>query len=168
MGKSSLMNSLLRRKGLARTSNTPGRTRSVNYFLINSKFYFVDLPGYGYAKASKTDRQAWARLVEGYLAEAPANLDVLQLVDGKVGATALDLQAHEYLRQFGIEPQVVATKIDKIGRTKQAAQVKKIRAAMREVVAPGDDASSPDPIPVSVRTGDGFKQLWGRIGRNLH
>ncbi len=161
------MNSLLKRKGLARTSNTPGRTRSINYFLINRKFYFVDLPGYGYARASKTDRQAWARLVEGYLAEAPANLDILHLVDGKVGVTALDLQAYDYLRQFGIEPQVVATKIDKVRRSKRAAQLAEIRTALREAEV-GDEVMESDPMAVSVRTGDGIKQLWGRIGRNLH
>ncbi len=170
VGKSSLMNSLLKRKGLARTSNTPGRTRSVNYFLINRKFYFVDLPGYGYAKASKTDRRSWARLVEGYLAEAPANLDVLQLIDGKVGVTALDLQAYEYLREFGIEPQVVVTKIDKVRRTKQAAQVATIRRTLCEAEAEIEDeaAVAPDPMAVSVLSGDGIKKLWGRIGRNLH
>ena len=170
VGKSSLMNCLLNRKGLARTSNTPGRTRSINYFLINRRFYFVDLPGYGYAKASKTDREAWARLVEAYLEEAPANLEVLQLVDGKVGATPIDLQAYEYLRGFGIEPRVVATKTDKISRNKRGAQVAAIRRSLREVedgFGLGGEAMNVEPLPVSVQSNEGIKELWGRLDRGL-
>lgn len=170
VGKSSLMNRLLGRKGLARTSNTPGRTRSINYFIINQRFYFVDLPGYGYAKASKTDRNAWAMLVEGYLATAPANTEVLQLVDGKVGATALDVQAHEYLSRFDIEPTVVATKIDRVPRGKRAAQMKAIAKTMRAELDPAvGEGDNPElqPIPVSARSGDGIKELWARLDRNL-
>ncbi|MGH9361388.1 MAG: ribosome biogenesis GTP-binding protein YihA/YsxC, partial [Thermoanaerobaculia bacterium] len=89
VGKSSLLNRLLGRKGLARTSSTPGRTRAVNYFLVNGRFYFVDLPGYGYAKAARVERRAWGALVDRYLRRALPGSQVVLLVDGKVGATEL-------------------------------------------------------------------------------
>src|SRR5678816_4799247 len=81
VGKSSLLNSLLQRKGLARTSNTPGRTQSINFFLINDAFYFVDLPGYGYARVSKTMRKGWGELIENYLADRPQLVLSILIVD---------------------------------------------------------------------------------------
>ena len=102
VGKSSLLNRLIKRKTLARISSTPGRTRAVNYFLINEDFYFVDLPGYGYALVSKTERQAWADLMEKYFREAARRAMVVQIVDAKVGATDLDVQAYEYVQSVGV------------------------------------------------------------------
>jgi GTP-binding protein len=160
VGKSSLLNTLLQRKGLARTSSTPGRTQAVNYFLVNRRFYFVDLPGFGYAKASKTDRQAWADLVETYLSfqaeKAERRLGIVQLVDGKVGATELDLQAHQYFRSLGIEPSIVATKIDKVNRGQRARRLVEIR---QQLTLP-DDA---DIYAVSAETGEGVQPLWKGI-----
>lgn len=163
VGKSSLMNTLVNRKGMARTSSTPGRTRAVNYFLLNRRFYFVDLPGYGYAKAGKQDRQAWADLVDRYFrhaAEPGSQTRVIQLVDGKVGATALDEQATEYMESFGLPITVVATKVDKVGRSKRGAAMAAIRRTLQL-----DDAR--EPIAVSARTGEGVKELWGVIDEHL-
>lgn len=159
VGKSSLLNRLLGRKGLARTSSTPGRTQAVNYFLVNRRFYFVDLPGYGYAKAGKEARREWAARVEGYFREAPPALLVL-LVDGNVGATPLDEQAHEYLAGLRTEILVAATKIDRISRGRWAQVTRDIR----KVLSLGEEIPV---IPVSARSGDGIKELWGTIAPRL-
>lgn len=160
VGKSSLMNRLLGRRGLARTSSTPGRTRAVNYFLVNRRFYFVDLPGYGYAKAGKEDRREWAALVEAYLRVAIPRLRVILLVDGKVGATPLDVQAYGYLKSLGATITVAATKIDRLPRGRRAAGLKAIRSAL------GLDDATP-LIPVSAHSGEGMKELWGAIASHL-
>ncbi|MBC7797731.1 MAG: YihA family ribosome biogenesis GTP-binding protein [Pyrinomonadaceae bacterium] len=114
VGKSSLINSLLTRKGLARTSNTPGRTQSLNFFLINQKFHFVDLPGYGYAKVSKTMRAEWGKMAEEYLANRRQLVLFIQLVDSRHAPTELDKQLYEWLRHHEKHSIVVATKADKI------------------------------------------------------
>src|SRR4029079_16842850 len=97
VGKSSLLNALLGRRALARTSSTPGRTQAVNYFLVNERLFFVDLPGYGYAKASKDHRRAWARTLDSYFEAALPEALVVLLIDAKVGGTELDAQACEYI-----------------------------------------------------------------------
>ena len=154
------MNRLLSRKGLARTSSTPGRTRAVNYFLVNRRFYFVDLPGYGYAKAGREDRRLWAQLVDRYVRQALPRTQVMLLVDGKVGATPLDVQAYEYLSAFGAPLVVAATKMDKVARGKRAAAERSIRETLSL------PASSP-VIAVSAESGEGIQQLWGAIERHL-
>jgi len=156
VGKSSLLNQLVGRKALAKISSNPGKTRAVNYFLIDSSFYFVDLPGFGYAKASKTERQAWARLMDRYFQTTQSPPKVIQLVDAKVGATPLDVQAIEYLRQQGCEPAVVATKIDRISKNKRIGQL----AAIRKALALSDEQS---PTPCSSQTGEGVKEIWKAI-----
>ena len=158
VGKSSLMNRLLRRKGLARTSGAPGRTRAVNYFLINRKFYFVDLPGYGFARAPKSERRRWAELMEEYFESRASEPDrlLLQLVDGKVGATPLDRQAVDYFRSLGLEPLIVATKIDKVPRSRRARGLASIGEALE--LAPGAAA-----IAASAKSGEGVKELWNEI-----
>jgi len=155
VGKSSLLNRLLGRKGLARTSSTPGRTQAVNYFLVNRRFYFVDLPGYGYAKAGKEARREWAARVEGYFREAKPALVVL-LVDGNVGATPLDEQAYEYLSGLDAEMLVTATKVDRISRGRWAQVAREVRKVL------GLEEEIP-VIPVSARSGEGIKELWGAI-----
>ncbi|MEQ1764662.1 MAG: ribosome biogenesis GTP-binding protein YihA/YsxC, partial [Pyrinomonadaceae bacterium] len=114
VGKSSLINSLLQRKGLARTSNTPGRTQSINYFLINEEFYFVDLPGYGYAKVSKSMRSDWGVMAEEYLAQREQLVLCVQLIDSRHEPTRLDLQLNEWLNFNGKPHIAVATKSDKL------------------------------------------------------
>ena len=163
VGKSSLMNALLGRKGLARTSSTPGRTRAVNYFLVNGRLYFVDLPGYGYAKAGKVDRQSWAELVDAYFASAAARSDlvlVLQLVDSKVGATPLDVDGRTYLTDLGLASVVVATKVDRIKRGDRA----KLRTGLAESLEleAGDTAYA-----VSAETKEGIKELWSVLDEHI-
>jgi GTP-binding protein len=158
VGKSSLLNRLLGRKGLARVSSTPGRTRLVNYFLVNRRFWFVDLPGYGYAKAGKEDRKEWAALADSYFRDERTRPLVVMLVDGKVGATPLDVQAYEYLASLGVELAVVATKVDRLPRGKRAAMEKGIRAAL------GDGINI---IPVSAHSGEGIQELWSAVARHL-
>lgn len=155
VGKSSLLNRLLGRKGLARTSSTPGRTQAVNYFLVNRRLYFVDLPGYGYAKAGKEARREWAARVEGYFREAKPAL-VVMLVDGNVGATPLDEQAYEYLSGLDTEMLVTVTKVDRFSRgrwAQVAREVRKVLSLEEEIPV----------IPVSARSGEGIKELWGAI-----
>ena len=156
VGKSSLLNRMLGRKALARISSKPGKTRAVNYFMINSRFYFVDLPGFGYAKVSKTERREWAVLMERYLSRAASRARVVQLVDAKVGATPLDIQAMGYLRSMEAEPIVVATKIDRISRNKRKASLDRIH----EVLALGEGRQA---IPCSAQTGEGVKEIWKEI-----
>lgn len=161
VGKSSVMNRLLGRRGLARTSSTPGRTRAVNYFLVNRRFYFVDLPGYGYAKAGKDDRREWAALVDAYLRHALPHLRLVLLVDGKVGATPLDVQAYGYLTGLGADVIVVATKIDQVSRGRRPAALRKIRSTL------GLDESAAPLLPVSAHSGEGMKELWGALAPHL-
>jgi GTP-binding protein len=156
VGKSSLLNRLLGKKGLARTSQTPGRTRAVNYFLVNGRYYFVDLPGYGYAKAGKDERREWAQLVDAYVREVAERARVVLLVDGKVGATPLDVEALRYLASLGAAITVVATKMDRVPAGKRAKALGEIRRTL-----PGGDEI--DLIPVSAETGEGMKELWSNL-----
>lgn len=162
VGKSSLMNRLLGRKGLARISSTPGRTRAVNYFLVDARIYFVDLPGYGYAKAGREQRREWAELIDEYLRRlsSTGRGQVVLLIDGKVGATPLDGEAIEYLRGFDVGLTVVATKIDRLTKGRHAAQLAGIRRALSLTEAT-------PLIPVSARSGEGMKELWHEITAHL-
>jgi GTP-binding protein len=161
VGKSSLMNRLLGRKGLARVSSTPGRTRAVNYFLVNRRLWFVDLPGYGYAKAGKDERREWAALADSYFkGDERARPLVVMLIDGKVGATPLDVQAYEYLASLGVEMLVVATKVDRLPRGKRAAMERGVRESLG---LEGDTKM----IPVSAHSGEGIQELWSAVARHL-
>lgn len=165
VGKSSLLNALLLRnrrrvrgvlrKQLAKTSQTPGRTRSINFFKIDRKLYFVDLPGYGYAKASRAEQDRWKRLAEDYLqAREPLRLVVL-LVDIRHGPTPLDRQMADWL-EFHRQPFcVAATKSDKL---KTGARKRSARTIKESFSA---------PIPFSAVSGDGVKQLWRVIDSSL-
>ncbi|MBX3244916.1 MAG: ribosome biogenesis GTP-binding protein YihA/YsxC [Acidobacteria bacterium] len=153
VGKSSLLNSLLLRKGLARTSNTPGRTQSINFFLINDGFYFVDLPGYGFAKVSKSMRADWGKMAEDYLSEREELSLSIQLVDSRYPPKPPDLMLHEWLKHHGREFVIVATKIDKLNSREMNANLKAIRSAM-----PGSEV-----IPYSSVKGNGREELWSKI-----
>ena len=165
VGKSSLLNTLLlrhrkrvrgvRRKTLAKTSQTPGRTRSINFFRINRKLYFVDLPGYGFAKASRSEQERWKRLAEGYLEDREPLRLVVLLVDIRHGPTPLDRQMAGWLDYQEQSYCVAATKSDKL---KQGARKRSARS-IRETFAP--------PIPFSAVTGEGVKQLWRVIDSAL-
>jgi GTP-binding protein len=156
VGKSSLLNRLLARKGLARVGSTPGRTQSVNYFEINRRLCFVDLPGFGFAKAPKSQRQKWAELMNLYFRHSGEQMLLVQLVDSKVGATRLDEEAQEYFRGLGIRTLIVATKIDKVPRTRRARSLKAIRQSLE---LPEED----NVVPFSAVSGEGVKELWKEI-----
>jgi GTP-binding protein len=137
VGKSSLINSLLGVKGLARTSSTPGRTQALNFFLINKRFHFVDLPGYGYAHVPKEIKQTWNEMATNYLAKRARLVLSIQIVDLRHEPTILDLQLHEWL-QHNRKPQlIVATKSDKLSQNELRKNIERTRQLMnaREVVA---------------------------------
>jgi GTP-binding protein len=153
VGKSSLLNKLLLRKGLARTSNTPGRTQSINFFRVNEGFYFVDLPGYGYARVSKSMRAEWGKLAEDYLSDREELFLSIQLIDSRHEPTTLDKQLNDWLVHNGKPHLIVATKSDKISANELAKSVKVIKKAM------------PDSrlMTFSSATGAGRDQLWSEI-----
>jgi len=155
VGKSSLLNRLLGAK-LARTSSTPGRTQTINYFRVNRRFWFVDLPGFGFARAARTERQKWAAAVARYLATAPERRLVVQLVDAKVGATDLDVGAAEYLDSVGARRVAVATKIDRLKRGARPAALARIGTTL------GLDPEA-TVLAVSAVTGEGVRELWKLI-----
>ncbi len=157
VGKSSLLNSLLQRKGLARTSNTPGRTQSINFFLINEAFYFTDLPGYGYAKVSKTMRADWGKMAEQYLSQRGELVLSIQLVDSRHKPTTLDLQLNEWLIYNRKNHLVVATKIDKLSANKLKSSLQEIEQSLPESRI----------IPYSATTGKGREEVWREIGNSL-
>jgi len=117
VGKSSLLNLLMNRKSLARVSGSPGKTRTINFYEINEKFRIVDLPGYGYAKASKSLTETWGGMMEEFFESREKLLKVVQLVDIRHTPTAQDIQMYEYLRYYKLEWLIVATKADKISRS---------------------------------------------------
>lgn len=159
VGKSTLLNKLVGRHALARISSKPGRTRAINYFEINSRLYFVDLPGYGYAKVSKQERESWGRLMEAYFESALGEAMVIQLVDAKVGATELDRQSVDYLRAVGFRPIVVATKADRLKKGKRAAALSEIAA---ELELPNSAL-----VPFAAPSGEGSKTIWKHIEQYL-
>lgn len=130
VGKSSLLNALLNRKGLARTSNTPGRTQCINFFLVNRGFYFVDLPGYGYAKVSKTMRQDWGVMAEEYLAKRPQLMLSIQLVDSRHKPSKLDEELNDWLVFNQKNHIIVATKTDKLSKKEMADNLNTIQKSM--------------------------------------
>ncbi len=116
VGKSSLINFLTKRKSLARISQTPGKTVTLNYYLINNSFYLVDAPGYGYAKRSKTDIKGFGKMIESYLTTRKQLKKVCLLVDYKIGPTKDDLLMYEFLKHFNLDIAVIATKVDKLNQ----------------------------------------------------
>lgn len=128
VGKSSLINALTHQKGLARTSSFPGRTTELNLFLINKKVYFVDLPGYGYAKASQKARERLEQLIQWYLFESPyQQKKVVHIIDAYVGMTESDIQVFSRLRQYGKDIIILANKIDKIKESARVTSLQKIQ-----------------------------------------
>ena len=156
VGKSSLINRLLGRRDLARTSSRPGRTRSVNFFLIDESWYVVDLPGYGYARVSKSEREAWGRSVDRYFRSAAGLVRVVLLVDGKVAGTPLDSEAYGYLQGLGLEPVVVVTKIDRVKRGARAGTLARVAELLGM-------PSGAELFPVSSRTGEGVSRLFAEL-----
>lgn len=127
VGKSSLINALMNRKSYARTSSAPGKTQTINYYKINDELYFVDLPGYGYAKVSKAERERWAVMIEKYLNTSPTLKAVFVLVDSRHEPTQNDIAMYHWVVESGLTPIVIATKGDKLKRSQYQKQVSVIR-----------------------------------------
>lgn len=151
VGKSSLINALLRRSKAARVSNTPGRTREINFFKINDQFILVDLPGYGYARISKDRKAEWKPMIEGYLRGSPNLRGIVQLLDVRHDPTKEDLQMLDFLSQVGVPTMVVMTKTDKLSRAQVSARITAISAS----IGLEDD----QVIPFSAVTGLGRDEL---------
>ena len=152
VGKSSLLNLLTNRKKLARVSGSPGKTRTINFYIINDEFRIVDLPGYGYAKVSKSMSEGWGEMMEKYLQERECLLKVIQLVDVRHAPSAQDVQMYEYLRHYGLDGIVVATKADKVSRNELPKCIKTIRQTLN---LSKDDLV----IPVSALKKTGYEDL---------
>lgn len=153
VGKSSLLNCLVNRKALARVGNTPGKTRQVNFFLVNRSFYLVDLPGYGYARIAGETRQSFGRLMEQYLYGRESLRLVVLLVDIRHRPSADDRTMYEWLISFRVPAVIVAAKADKIARGRWPAALRQIREGL------GLGSEGP-VIPFSARTGAGKDTLW--------
>lgn len=130
VGKSSLLNTLTKRKSLARVSGNPGKTRTINFYEINGEFRIVDLPGYGYAKVSKTMSEGWGDMMETYFQSRNNLLKVIQLVDIRHAPSKQDVQMYNYLKHYGLDGLVVATKADKISRNHYQKHMKIIRQTL--------------------------------------
>lgn len=152
VGKSSLLNLITGRKKLAKVSGSPGKTRTINFYLINDAFRIVDLPGYGYAKVSKSVSQDWGGMMEKYLQGRENLIKVIQLVDIRHQPSKQDVEMYEYLRYYGLDGIVVATKADKVSRNQIPKQIKQIRQTLgleKEDIV----------IPVSALKRTGYEEL---------
>jgi len=157
VGKSSLINALLNRKALARTSSQPGKTQTVNFYNINKEFYIVDLPGYGYAKASKESQAKWGKLIEKYLKSSKQLRRVFLLVDIRHEPKANDKEMYEWIVYNGFEPVIIATKSDKISKGAIQKQLKIIREGLGLVK--NENGEYPVMIPFSAETKNGRDEI---------
>jgi len=153
VGKSSLINALMNRKALARTSAQPGKTQTINFYNINDALYLVDLPGYGYAKVSQAEKEKWGRLIERYLHGSAQLKAVFLLIDIRHEPSANDRQMYDWILHNGYEPIIIATKLDKIKRSQVMKQVKLVKEGLQ--VRPGTIV-----IPFSAETKQGREEIW--------
>ena len=130
VGKSSLLNLLTNRKNLARVSGSPGKTRTINFYRINDSFRIVDLPGYGYAKVSKSVTESWGSMMETYFQSRQGLVKVIQLVDIRHAPSRQDVEMYQYLRHYGLDGIVVATKADKVSRNEMQKCIRQIRGTL--------------------------------------
>ena len=130
VGKSSLINGIMNRKSLARTSSQPGKTQTINFYNVNETFYLVDLPGYGYAKANQQVKAQWGKMIERYLHSSKQLKAVFLLVDIRHDPSANDKQMYQWMRHYGYDPIIIATKLDKINRSQIQNHVKAIRVGL--------------------------------------
>jgi GTP-binding protein len=156
VGKSSLLNVLVNRKNLARTSSTPGRTQALNFFLVDGHFYFVDLPGYGYARVSLEVKKSWRGMVEAYLRNRPNLKAVVVILDIRRGLEEEDRELIDWLEQEGRNILVVLTKIDKLTRSERDSRVRRMEKDLSGVV-------SEKPILFSAKTREGRKEIWDKL-----
>jgi GTP-binding protein len=153
VGKSSLINSLLMVRGLARTSSTPGRTQSLNFFSINERFRFVDLPGFGYARVPQNIKSTWGDMVTGYLAKRPQLVLSIHIVDSRHEPTKQDLQLHEWLEHSNKPQLIVATKSDKLSNNELRKNLEHIAHVL------GNDSV----VAYSTKSGRGRDEIWRAI-----
>lgn len=153
VGKSSLINALMNRKSLARTSATPGKTQTINFYNINDEMYLVDLPGYGYAKVSEQEKAQWGKMIERYLNTSKQLRAVFLLIDIRHDPSANDKMMYNWIIEQGFHPIIIATKLDKIKRSQVQKQVKLIRTGLN--LLPGTIV-----IPFSAETKQGREEIW--------
>jgi len=156
VGKSSLINALINRKNLARTSSQPGKTQTINFYHINDAFYFVDLPGYGYAKVSEEEKIKWGKMIEKYLHQSPTLSLVFLLIDIRHEPSQNDKMMYDWVKREGYQPIIIATKLDKIKRSQKDKCLKVIRETLH--------CSKQDRIiPFSAETKDGKEEILNLI-----
>ena len=158
VGKSSVINALLHRKNLVKTSATPGKTQLINFFVINESLYFVDLPGYGYAKVPQAVTDAWAPMIEGYFKDSPRLAGVVVLLDSRRVPDERDIRLIEWLKQYNIPAIYALTKADKLNRQES-------ERAKREM--PSELSLSHSVVLTSAKSGQGIKELWAEINKAL-
>ena len=156
VGKSSLINALMNRKALARTSATPGKTQTINFYDINGEMYLVDLPGYGYAKVSEREKEQWGKLIERYLHTSKQLKAVFLLIDIRHEPSANDRQMYEWIVAQGYRPIIIATKLDKMKRSQVQKQLKIVKEGLG--LLPGTTV-----IPFSAETKQGREEIWKLI-----
>ncbi len=153
VGKSSLINGLMNRKSLARTSSQPGKTQTINFYNVNNQIFLVDLPGYGYTKAAKAVKEQWGKMVDRYLHRSGALKAVFLLVDIRHAPSDNDRMMYQWMASNGYDPIVIATKLDKIKRSQVQKQVKQIRIGL-------DLPAESRLIPFSATTKQGREEIW--------
>ena len=160
VGKSSFINSMVNRTNLARTSGKPGKTRTINFYNINDQFRFVDLPGYGYAQVSKSEKAKWGHIIEEYLSSRQNLLEVVLLVDIRHEPTELDLMMYNWIKTFGFTGLVIATKADKLSKGKYQANMKIIRnkLGIKDINI---------ILPYSSTKKINREEIWERLGKLL-
>ncbi|TYS68970.1 YihA family ribosome biogenesis GTP-binding protein [Sutcliffiella horikoshii] len=160
VGKSSFINKMINRKNLARTSSKPGKTQTLNFYLINEMLHFVDVPGYGFAKVPKSERDAWGRMMETYLTSREQLRAVLQIVDLRHPPSKDDVTMYEYLKHYELPVVVIATKADKIPKGKWQKHLKVIRETL------GMNKED-ELILFSSETGQGKDEVWGMLQKRM-
>ena len=153
VGKSSLINALMNRKSLARISATPGKTQTINFYNINREIYVGDLPGYGYAKVSEKEKEAWGKMIERYLHKSTMLKAVFLLIDIRHDPSKNDKMMYDWILHQGYEPVIIATKLDKLKKSQVAKQLKAIRTGLGLV-------SGTTVIPFSAKTKQGRDEIW--------
>lgn len=156
VGKSSLINGLMNRKSLARTSSQPGKTQTINFYNVNECMYLVDLPGYGYAKVSQSEKEKWGKMIENYLHTSKTLKAVFLLIDIRHEPSANDKMMYDWIVHQGYEPIIIATKLDKLNRSQIQKNLKLIKEGLK--LRPGTVV-----IPFSAETKQGREEIWALI-----
>jgi GTP-binding protein len=161
VGKSSLINALVNRKSLARTSAQPGKTQTINFYNVNKELYITDLPGYGYAKVSEETKAKWGKMIEKYLRQSKVLKAVFLLIDIRHEPGANDRQMYEWILDKGYKPVIIATKLDKINRSQKDKQLKLIKESIKA-------EKGTVIIPFSAETKQGVDEVWELINSLIH